>query len=98
MAAVSYTHQNRAAHIARRETPAGVSLPVLRHADAGHPAADSGQCDQATKFGIDGGDGRVSHGQRKDGAPAGATAALGLKSPRNRLATAKFAESARDER
>ena len=57
-----------------------------------------GQCGQATKFGCDDGEGRVRHSQRKDGAPAGATAALGLKSPKNRGLTAGFAESARDER
>ena len=50
------------------------------------------------KFGTDGGDGRVNHGLQKDGAPAGATAALGRKSPKNGVLTAGFAGSARFER
>ena len=76
----------------------GVSLPVLRHADADHPATDSGPCGQPTKFGIDRGDGRVNHCHGIDGAPAGATAALGLKSPKNWVLTAAFAGSAPFER
>jgi hypothetical protein len=53
--------------------------------------ADSDPCGRATKFGIDDGDRRVNHGDRKDGAPAGATAALGLKSSQNWVLTAGFA-------
>ncbi|MGB4913627.1 MAG: hypothetical protein WBO95_16165, partial [Candidatus Dechloromonas phosphoritropha] len=74
------------------------SLPLLWRTDAGHPAADSGQRGQATKFGTDGGDGRVSHGHRKGGAPTGATAALGLKMPENGVSAAEFARSARFKR
>lgn len=66
--------------------------------DAGHPTADPGTCGQATKFGIDDGDGRVSHGDRKNGAPTGATAALGLKSPQNGVLAPKSPGSARFER
>jgi len=70
-------------------------LPLLRCADADHPAADSGWHGQATKCGNDGGDGRASHGHGKDEAPAGATAALGLKMPKKGVSTAEFSGSAR---
>jgi hypothetical protein len=71
---------------------------LLRCADADHPAADSGWHGQATKFGNDGRDGCVIHGHGKDGASDGATAALGLKMPKNGVSTAEFAGSARFER
>ncbi|MBP8789473.1 MAG: hypothetical protein KBH41_18815 [Azonexus sp.] len=71
---------------------------MLWRTDADHPAADSGQRCQTTKFDADSGDGRVNHGLQKDGAPAGATAALGRKSPKNGVLTAGFAGSARFER
>jgi hypothetical protein len=64
---------------------------LLRCADADHPAADSGGHGQATKFGNAGGDGCVIHGHGKDGAPAGATAALGLKMTINGVSTAAMA-------
>lgn len=83
--------QDRTAHAAHRETPAGVSLPLLRYADADHPVADSGQRGQTTKFGADGADGRVNHGHGKDGSPAGAAVALGLRMPKNPVLTARFA-------
>lgn len=57
---------------------------MLRHADAGHPAADSCYSGPTTKFGTDCGDDCVSHGHRNNGAPNGAMAALGLKSPKKR--------------
>jgi len=90
--------QGRTAHAAQRETPAGASFPLLRCTDAGHPATDSGLWGQATKFGADGGDGRVNYGHGKDDAPTGTTAALGLKSPQYRVSTTGFAESARSKR
>jgi hypothetical protein len=47
---------------------------------------------------MDDGDGRVSHGHGKNGAPTAATAALGLKSLKNRGLTAGFDGSAPFER
>lgn len=90
--------QDCAAPAGAGESPTGVPLPLLRYADAGHPAADSAPCRQTTKFGTGRGDGRVSHRDRKDGAPAGAMGELGLKMLENGVLTAEFAGPARFKR
>jgi len=76
------------------QTPAGVSVPLLWQADADPAATPSADGGQAARFGAGNGDGRVSQRLRQNGAPTGATAALGLKMPENRPATEKLTGSA----
>ena len=62
-----------------RETPAGVSLSLLRQTDAGHPATHQANGGKTTRNRNGPGDGHVSHAARQDGAPPSATPALGRK-------------------